>query len=202
MRPDIKLFDDHIEIAGTVKGDLNSGGSIDFDAEVSIAGNAQLGANVNIDGSASIAGDLQLGGATLRGLSADLYLQALDRVHMQRATIHDIIASALEVEPGLDDDVCVSYYTKWDPVVEGYLAKKLHLKPDTIVFTTAAEEKGTTSFDLMVEFKALVARVELLEKGLHTQIRKAAYQLWEAGGCQPGRALDDWLAAERDILGT
>lgn len=32
-------------------------------------------------------------------------------------------------------------------------------------------------------------------------IAQRAYQLYLEGGCREGRALDDWLAAERDIFG-
>jgi hypothetical protein len=34
------------------------------------------------------------------------------------------------------------------------------------------------------------------------RIRKLAYLMWEAGGCQHGRALEYWLEAERRILAT
>jgi hypothetical protein len=34
------------------------------------------------------------------------------------------------------------------------------------------------------------------------RIRKLAYFMWEAGGCQHGRALEYWLEAERRILAT
>lgn len=30
-------------------------------------------------------------------------------------------------------------------------------------------------------------------------IRKRAYELYEARRCQPGRELDDWLQAEREL---
>lgn len=35
---------------------------------------------------------------------------------------------------------------------------------------------------------------------LQERIRKLAYAMWEAGGCQHGRALEYWLEAERQIL--
>ena len=31
------------------------------------------------------------------------------------------------------------------------------------------------------------------------RIRELAYRIWEDRGRQPGRALDDWLAAERQL---
>ena len=36
---------------------------------------------------------------------------------------------------------------------------------------------------------------------LEEQIRLRAYMLYEARGCEPGLALDDWLQAEQEILG-
>ena len=36
---------------------------------------------------------------------------------------------------------------------------------------------------------------------LHDEIAKAAYELFEARGCVHGCDLDDWLEAERIILG-
>ena len=35
---------------------------------------------------------------------------------------------------------------------------------------------------------------------LEEQIRLRAYELYEARGCRPGLALDDWLQAEQEIL--
>jgi len=35
---------------------------------------------------------------------------------------------------------------------------------------------------------------------LKTQIEQRAYQFWLAGGCRLGRALDDWLRAETEVL--
>ena len=32
------------------------------------------------------------------------------------------------------------------------------------------------------------------------EIAKAAYELWEKGGCVPGRDLEDWLEAERIVM--
>ncbi len=29
-----------------------------------------------------------------------------------------------------------------------------------------------------------------------------AFQLWEEGGCQPDQELENWLRAERELLGT
>lgn len=34
------------------------------------------------------------------------------------------------------------------------------------------------------------------------KIRNRAYELWQAHGCEPGRDMDFWLQAEREILGT
>jgi hypothetical protein len=39
------------------------------------------------------------------------------------------------------------------------------------------------------------------EEILRQRIRDVAYLLWEASGHQHGRALDDWLAAEAEVLG-
>lgn len=33
-------------------------------------------------------------------------------------------------------------------------------------------------------------------------IARRAYELFEARGGEPGRALDDWLRAERDVMGS
>jgi len=38
-------------------------------------------------------------------------------------------------------------------------------------------------------------------KELEEQIRQRAYELYEAGGRQEGRELDDWLRAEEAITG-
>jgi hypothetical protein len=35
---------------------------------------------------------------------------------------------------------------------------------------------------------------------LEEEIRRRAYQLYEARGCMPGHENDDWLVAEREIL--
>ncbi len=32
------------------------------------------------------------------------------------------------------------------------------------------------------------------------EVARRAYQIWEASGRQPGRDLDNWLAAERQIF--
>ena len=37
---------------------------------------------------------------------------------------------------------------------------------------------------------------------LEEQIRRRAYQLYEARGREDGRDLDDWLQAEREVLAT
>lgn len=37
------------------------------------------------------------------------------------------------------------------------------------------------------------------EVDLPERIRKRAYELFEARGCQPGYELDDWLQAEREV---
>jgi hypothetical protein len=43
-------------------------------------------------------------------------------------------------------------------------------------------------------------RDQLLEpQSEHDEIRKRAYELYEQRGRQAGRALDDWLTAEREI---
>ena len=34
---------------------------------------------------------------------------------------------------------------------------------------------------------------------VHAQVALRAYQLWQAGGCCPGRDLDHWLEAERSL---
>jgi len=38
-------------------------------------------------------------------------------------------------------------------------------------------------------------------RALEEQIRLRAYELYEAGGREHGRDLDDWLQAETEILG-
>lgn len=35
---------------------------------------------------------------------------------------------------------------------------------------------------------------------LQHRIKQRAYQFWLAGGCRPGRALNDWLRAEAEVL--
>ncbi len=35
---------------------------------------------------------------------------------------------------------------------------------------------------------------------VRTQTKQRAYQLWLAGGCRPGRALNDWLRAEAEVM--
>jgi len=37
---------------------------------------------------------------------------------------------------------------------------------------------------------------------LEDEIRRRAYELYEARGCQDGHALDDWLRAEAYVRGT
>jgi len=39
------------------------------------------------------------------------------------------------------------------------------------------------------------------EPDLEAEIRRRAYQLYEQRGCTPGRENEDWLVAEREILG-
>jgi hypothetical protein len=36
--------------------------------------------------------------------------------------------------------------------------------------------------------------------GAQQQIERRARELWYAGGCRPGTALNDWLQAEREVL--
>jgi hypothetical protein len=35
---------------------------------------------------------------------------------------------------------------------------------------------------------------------LEAQIRQRAYELYEERGCTPGREIDDWFRAEREVL--
>jgi hypothetical protein len=35
---------------------------------------------------------------------------------------------------------------------------------------------------------------------IEEEIRRRAYELYEARGCTPGRDYEDWLSAEREIL--
>jgi hypothetical protein len=42
---------------------------------------------------------------------------------------------------------------------------------------------------------------EIRPGSAHEQIAKRAYELYAAGGYREGHALDDWLAAERELLG-
>ena len=36
--------------------------------------------------------------------------------------------------------------------------------------------------------------------GLENRIRERAYQIYDARGCEPGKAQQDWLQAEREIV--
>lgn len=231
-KPDIKLYDDRIEIAGTMKGDLNNGGNFDINAG---KGEIKCG-SIEVDKIGGLK-DLSVGSIEvdkidgLRILSLDsisvdkingLYANPVGSIFANQIS-GDIHARNISVEPGVDGVFKVSYLTKEDHTVEGWLAKDLYLKPDGILFTIRAEGHGTMfSFDLLPSFNALVARVDelvqddmtslnmilelrarvdTLEKSLHQQISKEAYRLWEAGGHQSGRDLDYWLMAKRDILG-
>jgi hypothetical protein len=200
MKPDIKLYDDHIEIEGTIKGDINKGVNVDIDADVDIEGDVEIDGDVNINSDVGITGKLKLLDVTLQNLGRDLIIDA-DLLSAGKLHATSITAGELTLTPGLNGQVTVAFYTKWDPIVGGYLAKNLYLKPDGILLTTAFKDGGATSFDLLPEFNALIARVDALEKSLNQQICKEAYRRWEAGGRKSGRALEDWLAAERDILG-
>jgi len=50
---------------------------------------------------------------------------------------------------------------------------------------------------LMVERVVFTAREHL---GAQQQIERRAHELWCAGGCRRGTALNDWLQAEREVL--
>ena len=39
-----------------------------------------------------------------------------------------------------------------------------------------------------------------MESPTHEQIERRAYQIYLEGGFHPGNALDDWLAAERELM--
>jgi hypothetical protein len=41
--------------------------------------------------------------------------------------------------------------------------------------------------------------VEITPESAHERIAKRAYELYVAGGYRDGRALDDWLVAEREL---
>jgi hypothetical protein len=48
------------------------------------------------------------------------------------------------------------------------------------------------------------ARPEAAASGLqptYEAVCQRAFQLWEEGGCQPGNDLENWLRAERELLG-
>ena len=36
-----------------------------------------------------------------------------------------------------------------------------------------------------------------IQKNIGQEIEKVAYELWEKGGCLPGREIENWLEAER-----
>ena len=209
-KPDIKLYDDRIEIRGIVKGDVNSGiNNIDFDTSIKVTSdfnvdaNANIKGDVNVDANANIKGVLNFGSAKLYTLGDQINLGGdhIDHIYLPSVThTGHLMAKNLEVEPGLDGEVRISFYTKWNPEADGYLAKNLYLKPDSIVFTTDSANKGKSSFDLLKEFNALLARVEILEISLKAQIRKEAYRRWLANGSQSDNALEDWLEAEKEIL--
>ena len=38
-----------------------------------------------------------------------------------------------------------------------------------------------------------------LQENIGQKIEKAAYELWEKGGCVPGREIENWLQAERIV---
>ena len=38
-----------------------------------------------------------------------------------------------------------------------------------------------------------------LQENIGQEIEKAAYELWEKGGCLPGREIENWLEAERIV---
>jgi hypothetical protein len=42
---------------------------------------------------------------------------------------------------------------------------------------------------------------EITPESANEQIARRAYELYAAGGYREGHALDDWLAAERELLG-
>ena len=61
-----------------------------------------------------------------------------------------------------------------------------------------AHEAYRRAFERQFEFiMFLNARVNEWQK--HTQ--KLAYEMWVAGGRQPGRALDHWLTAQKEVWG-
>ncbi len=38
-----------------------------------------------------------------------------------------------------------------------------------------------------------------IQENIGQEIEKAAYELWEKGGCLPGREIENWLEAERIV---
>ena len=38
-----------------------------------------------------------------------------------------------------------------------------------------------------------------IQKNIGQEIEKVAYELWEKGGCLPGREIENWLEAERIV---
>jgi hypothetical protein len=52
--------------------------------------------------------------------------------------------------------------------------------------------------------KPAAAQPEAAASGLqptNEAVSQRAFQLWEEGGCQPGNELENWLRAERELLG-
>jgi Protein of unknown function (DUF2934) len=55
---------------------------------------------------------------------------------------------------------------------------------------------------IIVDPKSISGKVALTIDSIPSQdkIRNRAYELYESRGCEPGRAQQDWLRAEQEIL--
>ena len=196
MKPDIKLYDDHIEIAGMIKGDLNTGGNFDIDAGKGSMNAGSMNANKITASDLSVGSESNPGSIVCRGGISAGHIGVEGMINV------DSIYVVKRFSMGLMD-----IYRD-----EGIFIQKLNYKERVtndlsirggglLLSRWPWDQKQPTLFTWPGDFETLTARVDRLEKILKQQVRKEAYQRWEAGGRQSGRALDDWLAAERDLLG-
>jgi len=59
--------------------------------------------------------------------------------------------------------------------------------------------KSTTGTTKEKSSSSKVSQRSSHQKDLSEEVRKIAYKLFEKRGCTPGRDLDDWLEAEKQI---
>ncbi len=54
---------------------------------------------------------------------------------------------------------------------------------------------------IVVDPKGAIGKLTMVPDGVPSQdrIRERAYELYEGRGCEPGRAEQDWLRAEREM---